>query len=138
MNENKLLVVVVWPAATVGPLLDVGPFTAPKLNTGAGLLLSAVVEPRNENGVGLVLLDERLAPADGRVAPWLEPENVNRGAGLLVLTAEAGVAVEFAGVKEKGGGLLAAGTEEDDGGVTDDGGRAAFEPVNENKGVGLA
>ena len=53
MKENKLA--PVCPVATFGPLLDVGPFTAPKLKTGAGLAWSVAAGPVNENnGDGLL------------------------------------------------------------------------------------
>jgi hypothetical protein len=47
VNENKP--VAGCPVLTLGPLLDVGPFAAPKLNTGADLAWSGAAEPMNEN-----------------------------------------------------------------------------------------
>lgn len=53
MKENRVL--PVCPAVTLGPLLDVGPLTAPKLKTAGGLACSVVEEPENENIEGRLL-----------------------------------------------------------------------------------
>jgi hypothetical protein len=101
VNENNP--VPVGAVTTFGPLLDVGPFTAPKLNREAGLDWSVDVAPVNENGAGLLWFDETVVLADGR-----DPEKLNgtiefalgrTGSVVVALGKVVGV---FDGVNEKG------------------------------------
>ena len=131
MKENRVF--PVCSAVTLGPLLDVGPFTAPpKLKTAGGLAWAVVVDPEKLNKDGWLLsLDGSVVLTEGPA----DPVKLNKGAELVVGSVAAVVAAPGKGV------AVFEGVNENDGvfALPDDDVTVfpGVEPVNENKLVEL-